>query len=158
MWKIESLKTKGKKVYKFVDIPNVEIDFIINEIKIEKGYGKNYSLKLNIFLMFFAIYSHIPLIVVGKPGCSKSLAVQLILRNMRGEFSDSPFLRNYPIIISTPFQGSENNTPKDIEKIFSIAKVKQGKNSISLIVFDELGLSELSPSNPLKKFYILNYK
>ena len=46
--------------------------------------------------------------------------------------------------------GSENNNPKDIEKIFSIAKVKQGKNSISLIVFDELGLSELSPSNPLK--------
>ena len=51
--------------------------------------------------MFFVIYSHIPLIVVGKR--SKSLAVQLILRNMRGEFSDSPFLRNYPIIISTPF-------------------------------------------------------
>ena len=43
---------------------------------------------------------------------------------MRGEFSDSLFLRNYPIIISTPFQGSENNTPKDIEKLFSIAKVK----------------------------------
>ena len=55
MGKIESLKTEGKKVYKFVDIPNFEIDFIINEIKIEKGYGKNYSLKLNIFLMFFAI-------------------------------------------------------------------------------------------------------
>ena len=86
-----------------MDIPNVEIDFLINEIKIEKGYGKNYSLKLNIFLMFFVIYSYISLIVVGKPGCSKSLAVQLILRNMRGEFSDSPFLINYPIIISTPF-------------------------------------------------------
>ena len=124
MGKIENLKNEGKKVYKFVDIPNVEIDFLINEIKIEKGYGKNYSLKLNIFLMFFAIYSYIPLIVVGKPGCSKSLAVQLILRNMRGEFSDSPFLRNYPIIISTTFQGSENNTPKDIEKLFSIAKLK----------------------------------
>ena len=41
---------------------------------------------------------------------------------MRGEFSDSPFLRNYPIIISTLFQGSENNNPK--EKLFSIAKVK----------------------------------
>ena len=71
---------------------------------------------------------------------------------MRGEFSDSLFLRNYPIIISTPFQDSENNTPKDIEKLFSIEKVKQGKNSISLIVFDELGLSELSPLNPLFTF------
>ena len=49
-----------------MDIPNVEIDFLINEIKIEKGYGKNYSLKLNIFLMFFVIYSYISLIVVGK--------------------------------------------------------------------------------------------
>ena len=146
-----------------------EQKFIINEMEIQKvkGIGINDSLKQNIFLMFFSIYTHIPLIVVGKPGCSKSLSIQLIIRLMRGEFSKSNFLKNYPSINNTGFQGSETNTPESIEKIFKIAEEKlmdkteeinidgkskknNKKDMISLLVFDELGLSEKSPTNCLK--------
>jgi hypothetical protein len=63
-------------------------------IKKLKGRGLNNSLKENIFLMFFSIFYHIPLIVVGKHGCSKSLSIQLIIRIMLGEFSESNFKKN----------------------------------------------------------------
>ena len=105
--------------------------------------------------MFFSIYSHIPLIVVGKPGCSKSLSIQLIIRIMRGEFSNSNFLKKYPTINCTGFQGSETNTPESIENILKEAEKKlENSNSeneiISLLVFDNLDLSEKSHTNCLK--------
>ena len=134
-----------------------EQEFLIDEMEIknEKGIGLNTSLKENIFLMFFSIYTQIPLIVVGKPGCSKSLSIQLIIRIMRGEFSNSNFLKKYPTISSTGFQGSETNTPESIENIFKEAEKKidtslTEKKILSLLVFDELGLSERSPTNCLK--------
>ena len=80
---------------------------------------------------------------------------------MRGEFSNSNFLKNYPSINNTGFKGSETNTPEAIEKIFKITEEKlidksnSGQNKkqldiISLLVFDELGLSEKSPTSCLK--------
>lgn len=41
---------------------------------------------------------------------SKSLSIQLIIRLMRREFSNSNFLKNYPSINNTGFKGSETNT------------------------------------------------
>ncbi len=140
----------------FLTIVKGEEEFLLEEmgVKSEKGIGLNTSLKQNIFLMFFSIYSHIPLIIVGKPGCSKSLSIQLIIRYMRGEFSDSNFLKKYPKINSTGFQGSETNTPESIENIFKEAEKKIDNSKVekvlSLLVYDELGLSEKSPTNCLK--------
>jgi hypothetical protein len=115
----------------FNTIVRNEQDFLLKEMEVEKvkGIGLNNSLKENIFLMFFSIYSYIPLIVVGKPGCSKSLSIQLINRFMRGELSDSNFLKNFPTINNTSFQGSENNTPESIENIFNEAEKKNRFNS-----------------------------
>ncbi len=72
-----------------------EEDFLLKEMEIrkEKGIGINTPLKENIFIMFLSIYSHIPLIVVGKSGCSKSLSIELIIKNIKGELSDSNFLK-----------------------------------------------------------------
>ena len=139
----------------FLYIVNEEQKFIIDQMELHKvkGLGINNSLKKNIFLMFFSIYTHIPLIIVGKPGCSKSLSIQLIIRFMRGEYSNSNFLKNYPSINNTNFQGSETNTPESIEKIFKISEEKltdKVDEMISLLIFDELGLSEKSPTNCLK--------
>ena len=119
------------------------------EVRKEKGIGLNNTLKENIFLMFFSIYSHIPLIVVGKPGCSKSLSIKLIIRIMRGELSNLNFLKNYPTINSTSFQGSETNTPESIENIFKVAEEKvdlsQSKDLES--IFKEIEEKILSQSN-----------
>ena len=42
------------------------------------------------------------------------------------------------------------STSKEIKNIFTLAKEKCTMNNISLIVFDDLGITEKSPNNPLK--------
>ena len=142
----------------FINIPNDEKKFIINEIELEPGIGKNNILKENIFLMFVAINTKIPLIICGKPGCSKSLGFNLIFKSMKGKYSNSVFFRNYPSIVRSCFQGSITTSSRGVINIFEIAKEKlaqlkklnKEKDSISLIFFDELGLAEKSTENPLK--------
>ena len=141
----------------FYYIIKEEEDFLLEqmEIKKEKGICLNNSLRENILLMFFSIYSQIPLIVVGKPDSSKSLSIQLIIRYMRGEYSNSNFLKKYPAINVTYFYESEMNTPESIENIIKEAQKKidlidYNQKVISLLVFDNLDLSEKCPTNCLK--------
>ena len=85
----EWLSDQNWRQQPFKYIIRKEEDFPLEEMEIrkEKGIGFNTPLKENIFVMFFSIYSHIPLIVVGKSGCSKSLSIGLIIKNMKGELS-----------------------------------------------------------------------
>ena len=83
---------------------------------------------------------------------------------MKGEYSKNKFFKQFPRIIQTYFQGSKSTEPKDL-KMSKIYSIKQEKNGfvikikkedenlvlpISMILFDEMGLAELSASNPLK--------
>jgi len=148
--------------FNFHDILSKEEDFILDNVNPEKGIGKNDSLKENIFLLFTCLNTNIPLIIIGKPGSSKSLSAQLICKVMNGKYSSSEFFKLYPSIIQSYFQGSNSTTPGDVEGIFEIAKgrldvFKKNKNSdeipISMILFDELGLAERSKNNPLKALH-----
>ena len=148
--------------FNFHDILSKEEDFILDNANPEKGIGKNDSLKENIFLLFTCLNTNIPLIIIGKPGSSKSLSAQLICKVMNGKYSSSEFFKLYPSIIQSYFQGSNSTTPGDVEGIFEIAKgrldvFKKNKNSdeipISMILFDELGLAERSKNNPLKALH-----
>ena len=72
------------------------------------------------------------------------------------------FFTKYPQINQTYFQGSESTSPEDIEELFkkteeSYENYKQYNKSdeenpvpIYMILFDELGLAEKAPTNPLK--------
>jgi MoxR-like ATPase len=144
----------------FSDFLRIEEQFLLDKIELKKGIGKNDLLKENLFLMFVAVTTGIPLIIVGKPGTGKSLSSQLIYNSMRGEYSKDKFFREFPQIILSYFQGSKATKPEDIEKLFEIAENKlnfykdkeeyKNKLPISMILFDELGLAEQSESNPLK--------
>ena len=102
----------------------------------------------------------IPLTIVGKPGTGKSLSAQLIYNSMKGDYSKNEFFKQYPPIIQIYFQGSESTTPEDITELFDKAeglynsykkiKKKNDKVPIYMILFDELGLAERAPTNPLK--------
>jgi Cdc6-like AAA superfamily ATPase len=48
-----------------------------------------------------------PLIITGKPGSSKTLAMNLILKHFKGKLSNDDFFKSYPNLISYYFQGSE---------------------------------------------------
>ena len=150
-------KLSLSKLDHFSEILTWEELFILNEIKPEKGIGWNKLLRENVFLLFIALVTQIPLIIIGKPGSGKSLSTQLMYKTMRGEFSKSKFFQNFPKIIQTYFQGSNSTVPEDVENIFEIAaekiKVLDKTKNISMILFDELGLAERAKSNPLKALH-----
>ena len=147
--------------FHFSQILEYEEDFLLNNISLNKGIGKNKSLKENIFLLFTALVTNIPLIIIGKPGSSKSLSAQLICKEMNGKYSRKEFFKLYPSIIQTYFQGSNSTTPKDVEETFKKAEgrlkgLKKNNDPdlpISMILFDELGLAERSKYNPLKALH-----
>ena len=141
----------------FLDLPLKEERFIVENIKLDKGIAKNRALLENLFSLFVAINNKVPIFIVGKPGCSKSLSVQLIIKSMQGSASDNHFFKNLPKLMVHSYQGSMASTSKGVENIFkkarsvyqSLSKEDKMKN-IPLIFFDEMGLAEHSPNNPLK--------
>ena len=152
-----------EEINKFSDFLNIEQDFLIDQIELDKGIGKNALLKENVFLLFLSVLTNIPLIIIGKPGTGKSLSSQLIYKSMRGKYSKNEFFRNFPQIIQIYFQGSESTIPDDVGSLFEKAKKKYAsfKNKIEkkiekeelpiiMVLFDELGLAERSEKNPLK--------
>ena len=146
--------------YKFKDflkLPLIEEKFIVDNIDIPEGIAKNRPLLENIFSLFVCINNKIPLFIVGKPGCSKSLSVELILKSMKGEFTKNYFFNKYPNLMCTKYQGSLCSNSEDVKNVFqkaknSYIKIKKEdlKRNISMIYFDEMGLAEHSKSNPLK--------
>ena len=128
---------------------------ITEEINIEIGYAKNKALLENIFSLFVCIINKIPLFIVGKPGCSKSLSTSLVFQNMRGINSNKNLFKKYPRVISFYYQGSLSSTSEGIQNIFTksrkaILKDKNSKEILPVFYFDEMGLAELSKNNPLK--------
>ena len=159
--KIELIKRPGESINSFSDFLKIEEEYLIEQIELDPGIGKNTLLKENVFLLFLSVNTNIPFIIIGKPGSGKSLSAQLINKSMRGKYSKNKFFKQFPQIIQTYFQGSESTLPEDVENLFEKAKKKLDyfKNKelkkeeelpISLVLFDELGLAERSKSNPLK--------
>ena len=123
---------------------------IIKYFNIEKGIGKTLILLENLFTLFVCINIKIPIIICGKPGYSKSLSMKIIENSMKGENSDNEFFKKFPSIKKTTYQGSITSTSNGLLKAFEISKKKIDDNTISLLYFDEMGLAEISPNNPLK--------
>ena len=134
-------------------------ELIISNLNIPYFYAKNTALIENIFCIFFSIIMKIPLIICGKPGNSKTLSVQLIVENFKGQNSNITFLKNYPKLIPIYYQGSETSTSEGIKELFIEAKKIYLKNKnetiLPLIIFDEIGLAEISQNNPLKILHSL---
>ena len=146
----------NSKYKKFIELPEKEESYIIENIELEKGIAINRALKDNIFSLFVAINTKVPIFIVGKPGCSKSLSVQLINKAMKGPYSKNPLFKELPKIILNSYQGSMGSTSEGVIKVFNKARkalkrIKKDRNkNISMIFFDEMGLAEHSPNNPLK--------
>ncbi len=53
-------------------------------MEIPIGIGKNTALKENVFVIITCIRNKIPLFITGKPGSSKTLAMNLVTKSMKG--------------------------------------------------------------------------
>ena len=73
---------------------------------------------------------------------------------MKGKSSLKDFFKNPDLkeVITYPFQGSATCTSKGVQKTFNKARnfARKNKDMMGLVFFDEMGLAEDSPENPLK--------
>jgi hypothetical protein len=113
-------------------------------------------------MMLLCIELKIPLFIIGKPGSSKSLAKTLIAQKMSGvDRSTSVILKNFKEAHLITFQCSPLSTSEMILKTFRhCAKYqRERKNDLdryaSVVVLDEIGLAEASPSMALKTLHPL---
>lgn len=137
----------------------------LNRMNIPKGIAKNNALRENVFATFTCVMNKIPVYICGKPGCSKTLTIQLMLSNLRGLESKDDWFKTLPGLFAVTYQGSESSTSEGILLVFEKAKkiviahqnVNNNENNqiIPLIVFDEMGLAEISKNNPLKVLHSL---
>lgn len=133
-------------------------DFL-RRMELPAGTAKNTALQENIFVILVCLLNRIPIFLVGKPGCSKSLSMQIIRSNLRGKDSKDSFFKDLPQLYCVSFQGSESSTSDGIIKVFEKAERYQKSNSkedvLSVVILDEIGLAEISKFNPLKVLHSL---
>ena len=132
-----------------------EMDFLERMKPLPEGIAENQALRENVFALIVCIFTKIPIFICGKPGCSKSLAVQLLFNHLRGKNSGDEYFRTLPELIPVSYQGSEYCTSESILGVFSRAEKylnvnAQNKEILPVIMFDEIGLAEISANNPLK--------
>jgi len=149
---------------------------ILKRVETPRGIAWNSALLENVFAAFHCINNKVPVFICGKPGCSKSLAIQLIYSSMRGENSKDLYFKRLPRLFMHCYQGSVTSKSSGIINVFKKARnlikgnheaVEENKNNnkiqpdnhdlkvkqdkvISLVYFDEMGLAEISKNNPLK--------
>ncbi len=138
----------------FAAIIRMEQEDYLIRMDLPQGTARNAALRENVFVMLVSILNRIPVFVVGKPGCSKSLAIQLIRSNLRGKDSHDAFFKTLPHLYVVSYQGSESSTSEGINEIFEKAsnykKHNKDANVLPVVLLDEVGLAENSPNNPLK--------
>ena len=137
-----------------------EETILLNRIKflnkLPKDISENRPLKENLLTLFICIFSRTPLFICGKPGSSKTISVNIIKTTFNTSPADSEdhlinCFNGFKHIDLVYLQGSDQSTDRGIEKVFKVAIESSKKNEkVPLVFFDEIGLAELSPYNPLK--------
>ena len=152
--------SRKEEIRNFSDFLIIEQEYLFAQLELDKGLIKNKILKESVFSIFIALNTRIPLIIIGKPGCGKSLSINLINKSMKGQYSKNKFFELFPRIYQFYFQGSESTQPEDVEKLFLKSekvlagfKDKKGQLPITMVFFNELGLAKKSESNPLNVIY-----
>lgn len=104
------------------------------------------------FVLTFPAFYQIPIFIIGKPGTSKSLAMELVQTNLQGKASGNDFLRSLPAVQKFSYQCSPLSTSGGIEQAFESARryKREAPNTIVVVLLDEVGLAEQSPHLPLK--------
>ena len=128
-----------------------------SHIEVESGIAMNDALAENLFTTIVCVLNQIPIFIVGKPGSSKTLAIQIIGNNLLGQQSPKKFWRRFPAVRIVQYQCSPLSTASAITTQFELACSYQqhAENTICLLLLDEVGLAEHSPDMPLKALHAI---
>ena len=162
---LENTTASGKTESTFEKLLFSEQQDILNrmDFDLNPNIAHNGALMENVFISFVCIRIKLPVFIVGKPGNSKSLAMQLLNSSLRGLGSKDPLFKQMPGVNFVSFQGSEDCTSEGILQVFDKAeryltdtqKQKDAPEVIPVVLLDEVGLAEISKHNPLKVLHSL---
>jgi hypothetical protein len=124
----------------------------VRPMDLGEGIALNEALRENLFMLLVSIMNQIPILLIGKPGCSKSLAMGVLQNNLNGEVSNKDFYRAMPSVEVFAYQCSPLSTPDAVINAFRSAKQSNlnHRSTIVCVLLDEVGLAEESPHLPLK--------
>ena len=141
-------KIKSFKEMKFLDVFDRDVDWFISHLHFPDRIAQTKTLKQNLFATIVCTCTKTPLILVGKPGTSKTLSFNIAVENLKGIDSDKDILKDtelFPSIDPQLYQCSRQTTSFEIDKLFRRAIKRQAAYSgeVNCVVFmDEAGLPE----------------
>jgi len=117
----------------------------------------NDALCENLFALYVCVLTGTFCIIVGRPGTSKSLSVEILkLALSPSQSALRKELGNLPAILEHYHQCSPLSTSLGFTAVFdSAAKLAQNPDNRALVVLDELGLADLSPDRPIKVLHAI---
>ncbi len=98
----------------------------------------NHALEENLYVLVVCIVNRIPVFVVGKPGASKTLAMQVLSNNLQGEQSPRKFWRRFP--------------PVHLIQVVSDVIISRSNEYAQKFLSTQKFLSEISFQNLLPQF------
>ena len=159
----EYVKQMAEFDNKFLEHLDAEIVKVCQAFKpaIPSGVALNTALQENLFLLFLCVMTRVPLVLVGKPGSSKTLAITILrdalsnATNVRNLGARTGFAVKQIHIVS--FQCSAQSKAEGIKKRWEQAlnHQKRDENVIVTLLLDEIGLAEHSKYRPLKVLHQL---
>lgn len=155
---LQQLPTEIGQTPGLLEVLDVAMDSVIDGSEIPRGIAITRGLKENIFVTLVCTLSQTPLFIVGPPGCSKTLSVNVVDANANGMDSLSQFYRKRPRLSLFHYQCSKQSTSKEISAVFGQAIQRQERVDESkhrcVVFMDEAGLPE-SERESLKVLHYL---
>ncbi|GIQ79813.1 hypothetical protein KIPB_000512, partial [Kipferlia bialata] len=116
--------------------------------------ARNRAYSENAPALLMCIWAKVPIIIIGEPGTSKSLALRVCYEFLASAKSHEVFPTR---VLETVYQGTTQSTSSGVQRVHRevLANVpKDGSSKItSMFVFDELGRAAQAPGNPLKALH-----
>ena len=138
-----------------------EQNYWLHAIDVPDNVAKVRALRENIYCALMCSMTRTPILILGKPGCSKSLTVALLISALTDPYAEQ--LLHLASFSVQPYQGSRQSTSNSLLQVFVRALARQQKlrslkrrtRPLALVLLDEVGLAEQSPHNPLKVLHAL---
>ncbi|GIQ83077.1 hypothetical protein KIPB_004330 [Kipferlia bialata] len=116
--------------------------------------ARNRAYSENAPALLMCVWAKVPIIIIGEPGTSKSLALRVCFEFLASAKSHTV----YPTRVEqTVYQGTTQSTTSGVDSVYRevLGNVPEDGSSAltSLFVFDELGRAAQAPGNPLKSLH-----
>ncbi|KAH3767878.1 AAA+ ATPase [Pelomyxa schiedti] len=147
------------RLFKYDEFLGKVLEQLCDNTSLPPGIAKTRAFMENLFCTVVCLDAKIPLIIVGPPGCSKTLSFKIAVDNLKGKSSMKPFYRSLHHIIPYRYQCSEQSTDTEIKSVYKSATTRQSaitsdSDELCAVLLDEVGL----PDEKLSPLKILHYR